>query len=111
MSLFAAYQKELWSYETIEVEAGFICYQEFPEHIYLAELYVSPDLRRSGLATRLTKQVENLAREKRKRHLISRIDLAQGGSAESLRAHLAYGFSPYLAEAGKIWLKKELIYE
>lgn len=105
--MWAAYQKELWGYETLEVESGFIVYKVFDDHIFLVELYVSPEFRREGLGSRLTKEIEALAKKLDKKTLASRIDITQGGAADSLKAHLAYGFVPYLAESGKIWMKKE----
>lgn len=106
MSPEAQYQKELWGYETLENEKGFIRFQVHEKHVFLADIWVAPDFRREGEASRLTRQVEDLALEQGKQHLVSRVDVTQGGASASLAGHLAYGFVPYGAESGKIWLKK-----
>ncbi len=109
MSMWANYQKEVWGFETLENEKGFVSYQVLEDAIFITDIYVEPDFRRSGIAWEFADEIAEMARAQGKQRLLGRVDVTQADSATSLKAQLAYGFVPFSAEQGKIWLRKELI--
>ena len=109
MTNWARYQKELWGYEVIETEHGFVTYADLGEAVWVVDCWVDPDFRREGLAKSLVHQVETRARTAGKQRLLARIDVTQARPESSLQAQLAYGFVPFSADQGKIWLRRELV--
>lgn len=108
MSLFAEYYKEISGAEVIELEGAFASIIEQPEAYYIHEFYVKPELREQGIGTSLMRKIEGFAAERHKKLLLSSVDLGMRTAALSLKAQLAYGFVPFSAEQGKIFLRKEV---
>lgn len=75
------------------------------ECIYLEDIYVIPSRRKEGLALSLVEEAEEYGRKAGKPFSMAVIQLANNGHVESLKAHLAAGFTPFMVEHGKIWLK------
>ena len=107
-SLWADYQAETWGAKTIEQDEGFICFQTFPEHLYVQEIYVRPECRKEGVASKLAAKVEQIAVALGKSALTAKVDTAQRTAALSMQAQLGYGFVPFHAEGGIVWFRKEL---
>lgn len=64
MSLYAEYIKERENKECIEVEGGFITIQNLDTHCYFVDVYVQPELRKSGVAKQLTDMAVEYAKVK-----------------------------------------------
>jgi L-amino acid N-acyltransferase YncA len=112
-SLWARYMEELRDTRFIEKEWGFISYSFITDVsgeavIYLEDVYVIAEKRREGLALSLVEEAEALGFAAGVRSSLAVIRLENKGHAESLKAHLAVGFVPSLAEGDRIWLKREI---
>lgn len=107
-SLWTEYWSEMWGAETFETEYGFITFQTFTQHIFIQELYVKPEFRRSEHASALADEVTKIARERGLYELTSKVHLDSNTAALSLKVQLAYGFIPFRAESGIIWLSKKV---
>jgi len=107
-SLWARYCEEVEGAETIENETGFITFIEFPNYIFVRDCYVIPLCRQSGVASLFMLELETLARERNKPLLITNVNVTSNTCGLSLRAQLNYGFVPFQAEQGKIWLRKQV---
>ncbi len=107
-SLWARYIEELRDTRFIEYEWGFISWSLMEECIYLEDIYIVPEKRREGLALRLVEEAEEIGRKAGKAFSMAVIRLENKGHTESLKAHLAAGFVPFLTENGKIWLKRKI---
>lgn len=108
MSLFAEYYKEISGAEVLEIEGAFASIIEQAEAYYIHEFYVKPELREQGIGTSLMRKIELLAAGRQKKLLLSSVDTGMLTAALSLKAQLAYGFVPFSAEQGKIFLRKEV---
>ena len=88
--------------------SGFIAFKEIGDQIFISDCYTHPDFRQEGVGSRMLAEVESIARARGKKLLVTHIDLATQTCGTSLLAQLHVGFVPFKAEAGIIWLKKEV---
>ena len=107
-SLWARYCAETEGAETIENETGFVTFVSFPDHIFIRECYVIPVCRQSGVGTLFMQELEALARERGLELLITSVNVTSNTCGLSLQAQLSYGFVPFSADQGKIWLRKSV---
>lgn len=114
MSQWADYVNEVkgGTVTFIERDYGFISYSfplNAPDCIYAEDVYIVPEHRRSKKALELVTAVEDAGRKANKQYVLAVISVASFTSVESLKAHLAVGFVPVLAESGSIWLKRPIV--
>ena len=107
-SHWALYKSETTETHFIEHEYGFISYSLLPDALFLEDIWIAPEHRKSGLGAALVAQAEEVGREAGKQTSLALIHLSSKTSTESLKAHLTVGFLPFLAEDGKIWLRRAI---
>ena len=109
-SLWAKYRHELDGEVFIEIDTAFVGFKMLPawDHVIITDIYVEPELRKSGLAKRLVREVCKIAREAGKKYLIGGVDVAAKTAATSLQFQLALGLVPFATENGRIWMRIEL---
>ncbi len=63
MSLYAEYLKERTYDEIIETDEGFATYRVIEEGkaVYIVDIYVTPEARKAGLASKLADQIAEIA--------------------------------------------------
>ena len=107
-SLWAQYSEELRGTQFIgkRLRIYFVVYTK--SAFYLEDIYVIPSRRKEGLALSLVEEAEEYGRKAGKPFSMAVIQLANNGHVESLKAHLAAGFTPFMVEHGKIWLKRSI---
>lgn len=110
MSLFTDYKKERENKEAIEVDGGFCTYIINGELVYIEDIFVAKDKRRSGLAFLMADQVVTLAKEHGCKRLLGTIDPSTIGAPESLKLLMAYGLKPCRVQNGPPlwWFEKEI---
>lgn len=108
MSNWADYHKELWGYETIEVEGGFILYDIKPPDCSIEDFYVRPDLRGTSLAKRLADQVFKRAKEAGVKKVWAKIVPSLPHSTHAMKTNLHYGFKLVGIQDNEIYLMKEI---
>lgn len=102
------YLKERENKNVLEIEDAFCVYQEFPEFIYIQDIYVRPEKRKTGVASFLANKVCEQAREKGMKTLIGSVDVTALGATESLKVLLAYGMSVDSIVGNVIYFKKDI---
>ena len=109
MSLYADYVKERLGWRVIEIEAGFICYDIRPPLASVEEIYIRPDQRGKGFASRLADKVVEIAKEEGAHTLFASIIPGVNGAEHSLMTQLKYGFKLHSINAdGKLLLALDL---
>lgn len=93
MSIYADYLKELIGDEAIESDIGFATYRFTDEKtIYIVDIYVRPDFRKSGEASKFADQVVEIGKKKGCTKVIGTVVPSRKGSTDSMKALLGYGF-------------------
>ena len=108
MTHFAEYIKERQGKEIIEDENGFATYYYVGPDCYIEDIYVTPEKRKSGVASLYANEIAKIAIEKNCLNLIGSVKPSANGSTESLKVLLAYGFKLHSATEDFIWFKKKL---
>lgn len=107
--MWARYIEELYGdTQFIEKEHGFISYALMDDCIHLKDIWVAPEHRKSGLAIQLVEEAEAAGRKAGKTFSLAEINMQSKTAGQSLRAHLAVNFEPFLAEGNKLWLKRDI---
>lgn len=109
MSLYANYIRERLGDEILETEQGFVIYRYTdPSTVYLVDLYVLPDFRKSGVAKDLADRVADVARARGCSSMLGSVVPSARASADSIRVLLAYGMVPDSSTNDFILFKKGL---
>lgn len=94
MSHYASYLKEKTNDQILETEHGFATYRYTSEKtVYIVDLYVAPDFRKSGTASALADIIVEEARKKGCTELIGSVVPSTKNSTDSVRVLLAYGMT------------------
>lgn len=91
MSLWASYYSEREGYQTLETDHGFAIYKIFNEIVYLRDIYVSPDYRKTGLAKDMANEVSAIAKAQGCKILRGTVDTRANNATQSIKVLLAYG--------------------
>jgi GNAT superfamily N-acetyltransferase len=92
MSLFADYIREKNGDEIIETEHGFATYRYVNEQtVYIVDLYIVPEYRKSNKAGALADKIVEAARRKGCTRLMGTVHPAAKTASASLRVLLGYG--------------------
>jgi GNAT superfamily N-acetyltransferase len=110
-SLFAQYVKEREGKHVIETEDGFAVLQFFPKNqeIYIEDIYVIPEKRKSGIGRSFLEQVEAMCREQGFNKISGSVRPSATGSTDSLKVLLSVGFRLAAAESDAIFFIKEVV--
>lgn len=94
MSLYSQYLIEKTQKSIIETDIGFITF-DYPDSstVYIQDIYITPDFRKSKKASNLADQVVSLAKAKGCTKLLGSVIPSTKNSTDSLKVLLAYGMS------------------
>lgn len=108
MSLFGQYIQERLNKSIVENDKGFATFYPLHDGMYIEDIYVIPDERHSGEASRLADQVSVIAKEKGMNRLYGSVKPSAKYATAALKVLLAYGFE--LSEAGPdaVIMRKEI---
>lgn len=111
MSLYAEYLKERSKDEIIESDFGFATYRDLPDQdaVYIVDIYVSPKLRKDGLASKLADEISEFAKLKGRKKLLGSVVPSTNGSTISLKALLGYGMRLQSSTNDFILFEKDVI--
>lgn len=94
MSLYGDYIKEHRGDEIIETKQGFATYRYIDDTtVYLIDIYVIPDYRKSNAASDMADEVVKAAKLRGCNKLLGTVVPTANNSTVSLRALLGYGFT------------------
>jgi len=110
MSLYADYILEHRGDCTIENANGFATYRFLNNNatVYLVDIYVRPEARKSGAASDLADKVCEIARQKGAKELLGTVVPSARNSTASLKVLLGYGMELQSASADLIIFRKSL---
>lgn len=93
MSLYAKYLTERTSDRILETEHGFATYRMLPDQkaVYIVDLYVDSDFRKSGVASQMADQIVEIAKKEEFTKLLGSVIPSNKNSTDSLSVLLAYG--------------------
>lgn len=93
MSLYADYIKERTNDKIIESDFGFATYRHLPDQkaTYIIDIYVKPELRLKGLASKFADQIAMEAREIGHLNLLGTVVPSARGSTSGIKTLIAYG--------------------
>lgn len=109
-SLYAQYLKERTDDFIIENGAGFVTYRYMNEGkaVYIVDIYIVPELRKSGAAAGLADRVVEEAKAKGATELLGSVVPSTKNSTVSLRVLLGYGMTLVSSTNDFIVFKKEI---
>ncbi len=102
------YLKERENKRVLETSDAFCVYQEYEEFIYIVDIYVRPEKRKSGIASELADQVCEIAKKKGFKFIVGSVDVSALGATESLKVLLAYGMRVDSILNNVIYFKKDI---
>jgi L-amino acid N-acyltransferase YncA len=108
MSLFKDYNSELLNKNIVETEIGFATYSEVDGGLWIENIYVAKDFRKSGEASRMADEIAEIAKKKGFKKLFGSVTPTANASTASLKVLLAYGFKLNSSTNNFIWLEKEI---
>jgi predicted GNAT family acetyltransferase len=109
LSLFAEYLTERTNRHIIEAEFGFATYTYTDNQtVYIEDLYVIPEQRKSGLASKLTNDIIDLAKAKGCTRLLGSVVPSSKTSTDSMKAFLAFGMKLDSSTNDFVVLSKEI---
>jgi GNAT superfamily N-acetyltransferase len=116
MTSYKDYLMFKYDYEgAIERDGAFLLYRFFRDEagncteLNIGDIYVPPQKRNDGLATKLGDEVTMIAKAKGCRFMTCQTELTGKGDEVSMIVILSYGFKPYKAEGNKIQFLKEVL--
>lgn len=90
-SHFAAYYLEMLNLSVLSRPEGFVCYRVESDHVFLGEIYVRPDFRRTGAGTALVNDLIAVTRREQRDHIRAAI-FNRKGMHGTIAAALTVGF-------------------
>ncbi len=110
MSLYADYLRERTNDEIVETDYGFATYRYVEEGraVYLVDIYVTPEARKQGLASKLADQIAETAKKCGCTSMIGTVQPSMKGSAQSLEVLISYGMRLQSSLNDAIIMRKDL---
>lgn len=109
MSHYANYIKEREGFDTLETEHGFATYLAKDNSVYLRDIYVAPEQRRSNVAAKLADQVAAIAKEQGCKLMIGSVDINDKQADRNSRVLVAYGMRFMKQQGSMLYFVKEII--
>ena len=90
-------------------ETGFAIYRYINENqVYIVDIYVKPEHRKTGLASEMADKIAREAKRRGRNEMLGTVVPSAKGSHRSLLVLLAYGMTLLSASADLIVLRKEI---
>lgn len=107
-SNFALYKEEREGAVVIETEKGFATAVELGDYIYLDEVFVRKEYRRSRECYRLADKIAEIGKELGYKKMLGSVCTDANNSTTSLKVLLNYGFKLLKNEKNMIYFEKEI---
>lgn len=108
-SLYAQYIKERTRKGILETEFGFATFEYVNDNIvYIVDLYVVPEKRKSHVATSLADKIVEEAIKAGCKTLLGSVDLTAKGAETSQKVLEAYGMRPFKVAEPMIFYTKDI---
>lgn len=107
--MFRDYQKTVYGRTVLEDGAGgFMTYSIEERGIYIADVYVAPEARKTGVARGMLSTIVAMARGLKLPHVYGTVDCTTKGWRESVAAQEACGFKPVAIKGSAMLLVLEV---
>lgn len=106
VSNYAQYIKERENRDIIETENGFLSYRITEDECLVCDVFIKPELRRTGAIRYFSDEIVRIAKEKGCRYLAGKIYLTGAYATETLLHNLKWGFKLHSVEKECIVLVK-----
>ena len=107
-SLYAKYIQEREDGLIVENDFGFATYKIISDGVYIQDIYVLPDKRKSGVAKALADQVCLIAKEKNLKLVFGSVDVRANHATDSMKVLIAYGMSVHSVAGNLIYFSKSI---
>lgn len=108
MNLYAEYIKEREGFELLSNEHGFISYRFIGDIMFLSDIFVKKEFRRSGEGASLIEDVLFLAKDNGCKQIMAEVQIATFTCSESLKSALNYGFKVISSNGSTIVIGMEV---
>lgn len=109
MNLYAKYLKEHHGDDVVSTEHGFAVYRYLePATVYIVDIYVLPDFRKSNEASRMADQIVEIAKQRGCTKLLGTVVPAAKNSNDSVNVLLRYGMTLSHIDGGLVVFQKEI---
>lgn len=105
---YKMYLKERENSEVLDHEYGFAIYTILDESIYLSDIFVVPEKRRSKVCYDMADSVSKIGRDNGCKYILGTIDANVSGVERSVEVLKNYGFKVFKVENSLVWYKKEI---
>lgn len=112
--MYADYLKETQGKEMLETEHGFLTYGfdcvpgvEGP-HVYIEDLYVKPDMRKSHVAATMADYVCSIAKQRGVNYCVGSVNNRAKTKEASKKVLEAYGMRKFFEDENTSWYLKEI---
>ena len=106
--MYHDYVKEYTDLHVLETEDGFATYSIDNLTVYIQNIYIRPDLRKLGVASRFADAICGEAKAKGCTMLLGSVQPSAKNSTTSLKVLIGYGMTLSSATPDMIWFKREL---
>lgn len=107
-TLYGKYVKERENKNILEREHGFATYSFAKDHVYIEDIYVTPEHRKSSLASEMADEIAKIAKSQGINVMLGSVCPQTNNATTSIRVLLAYGFSLLHSSEDMIYFKKEI---
>lgn len=110
MSLYKHYVWERLGDYTIETEQGFATYRFLNEKktVYIVDIYVLPEFRKSGLAADMANEIAEIAKKEGATEMLGTVSPSANTATDSMKVLLAYGMKLLNASEQLIVFRKDI---
>lgn len=111
MSLYSDYLRERTTDDIIENEIGFVSYRFINDgkSVFITDIYVKRDFRKSGQASALADDVVAIAKQRGCVEVLGSVVPSTRGSTDSLKVLLGYGMSLMSSANDFIMFRKDIV--
>jgi GNAT superfamily N-acetyltransferase len=103
---YAAYIKEKYGKETLELPFGFAIFSVDQGIFYIEDIYIVPEERRKGRASEMADYLTQVAKDRGCKTLLGSVNTAATDCQISLTGLIAYGFKLAKADKGLVYMTK-----
>lgn len=108
MSLYSNYIQERTNKRIIETDKGYATYINYEDGIFIEDIYVLPEFRKTGEASKLADKITDIAKQNGYKQIFGAVCPSANGSTDSLKVLLAYGFKLKSSIENYIYFYKEI---
>lgn len=106
--MYAEYYKERQGFDTLETESGFCTYKIYGDELYIKDIFILKQFRRSGEAFKIGELMTEIAKANDCKRLTGSVVPNLNGSTESMAGLIKFGFKLHSSAENFISLVKEI---